>query len=98
MYPTLAEGFGLPVAESLSRGKACACRMEGALGEIAQGGGCKSLGSGTSGEIAAAIGDLLQSPAERLSLEKAAGSRRFKTWPEYSAELLQWMGSLKRNS
>ncbi|HEY5228921.1 MAG TPA: glycosyltransferase [Opitutaceae bacterium] len=98
VYPSLAEGFGLPVAESLSRGKACACSLEGAIGEIARGGGCKGIGSASSGEIAGAIGDLLHSPDERLALEEAAGTRRFKTWPQYTAELLTWMGTLNRNS
>jgi glycosyltransferase involved in cell wall biosynthesis len=45
VYPSIAEGFGLPVAESLARGKPCLCRTEGALGEVARGGGCLSLGA-----------------------------------------------------
>jgi glycosyltransferase involved in cell wall biosynthesis len=96
VYPSLAEGFGLPIAESLARGKACVCRMEGALGEVARGGGCKGIGSGSAAEIAGAIGDLLNAPAEREELEAEAAGRKFKTWPEYTSELLQWMGSLKR--
>jgi glycosyltransferase involved in cell wall biosynthesis len=98
VYPSLAEGFGLPVAESLSRGRPCLCRTSGALGELAQGGGCLSLGSAGPGEIAAAIGRLLESPADLGALALAARARRFKSWPEYAAELLGWIGSLRRNA
>ncbi len=34
-YPSLAEGFGLPVAEALSRGKACLAAPSGGIREIA---------------------------------------------------------------
>jgi len=95
VYPSLAEGYGLPVAESLARGKACICRAHGALGEIARGGGCVDLGGASSGEIAAAIGRLIESPAERAMLEAAARRRRFRTWNEYTVELLEWMETLK---
>ncbi len=98
VYPSLAEGFGLPVAESLARGKPCICRSAGALGEIARGGGCLGLGEAGQAEIAAAIGRLLESPAELASLGAAARGRRFKTWTEYAAELLAWMGSLRRGA
>ena len=40
VYPSLIEGFGLPVLESLARGKPCVCSGQGALGESARGGGC----------------------------------------------------------
>ncbi len=43
VYPSLMEGFGLPVVESLARGRPCICSGRGALGESARGGGCLSL-------------------------------------------------------
>lgn len=98
VYPSLSEGFGLPVAESLVRGRACVCRTEGAIGEIARGGGCASLGAAGSGEIAAAMGALLASPFDLATLEAAALGRRFKSWARYAAELLDWMGTLKREA
>lgn len=98
VYPSLAEGFGLPVAESLARGKPCLCRTEGALGEIARGGGCVSLGAATAPEIAAAIGGLLGSPAELDALRQAAKGRLFKPWTAYASELRDWMGTLPRHA
>lgn len=98
VYPSIAEGFGLPVAESLARGKPCICRTAGALGEISRGGGCVDLGAAGAGDIAAAIRRILESPEELALLEAAARRRRFKTWGEYTSELLDWMGSLKRTN
>ena len=40
VYPSVCEGFGLPVIESLVRGKPCICSARGALGEISRHGGC----------------------------------------------------------
>ena len=94
VYPSITEGFGLPVAESLARGRPCLCRMSGALGEIARGGGCVDLGSATSAEIASAIEGLLSSPSRLTELQEAARRRNFKGWPAYAAELLEWMKGL----
>ena len=95
VYPSLAEGFGLPVAESLARGRPCLCRTDGALGETAAGGGCLSLGSAGAPEIATAIGGLLERPSELASLSAAARGRRFRTWKQYASELVGWMETLR---
>ena len=43
VYPSLMEGFGFPVLESLSYGKPCIASAQGALGESTRGGGCLGL-------------------------------------------------------
>jgi glycosyltransferase involved in cell wall biosynthesis len=43
VYPSLLEGFGLPVLESLALGKPCICSARGPVGESARGGGCVAL-------------------------------------------------------
>lgn len=98
VYPSLAEGFGLPVAESLARGKPCACRMEGALGEVARGGGCVDLGGASAPEIAAALGGLLSSPGQLAALASAAKGRQFKPWASYASELSDWIATLRRHA
>jgi glycosyltransferase involved in cell wall biosynthesis len=98
VYPSITEGFGLPVAESLVRGRACLCRLEGALGEVARDGGCLGIGSAGSSEIASAIGGLLGSPFDLATLEASARARRFKSWAQYTSELLAWMGTLHRDA
>ncbi len=96
VYPSLAEGFGLPVAESLARGRPCACRWDSALGEIARGGGCAGLGSATAPEIAATLERLLSSRSERNALEAAARARTFRTWQDYASGLVQWASTIPR--
>lgn len=98
VYPSLMEGFGLPVLESLARGKPCICSGRGALGESARGGGCLALDQVDAASLAAAIDRLLGSPAEHRQLVTAAQSRRFKTWPGYVADLTAWMRSLPRRT
>jgi glycosyltransferase involved in cell wall biosynthesis len=98
IYPSLAEGFGLPVAESLSRGKPCICSSQGALGEIARGGGCVELQSLGAPAIAEAIARLISSPEEISALSEAARARRFGTWSDYAGHLTGWMATLRRRT
>jgi glycosyltransferase involved in cell wall biosynthesis len=95
VYPSLAEGYGLPVAESVARGKPCLCRGDGAPGEIARPGGCVILKRADSDELASAIGRLVADPDERFRLAAQARGRRFKSWSDYVRELVGWMESLE---
>ena len=96
VYPSSAEGFGLPVIESLVHGKPCVCSARGALGESAQGGGCLTVESVAAADLAAAIAQLLREPSMRGALATAARQRRFTTWTDYAAELTAWMETLPR--
>jgi len=98
VYPSLIEGFGLPVLESLQHGKPCVCSGAGALGESARGGGCATLPSVDSVSLAGAIRRLLQDPDELSLLAAQARARRFKLWPEYARELTGWMATLPRRT
>jgi len=98
VYPSLMEGFGLPVLESLAHGKPCVCSGRGALGEAARGGGCVALDPVDAGSLAAAIARLLQNPSELAALADAARARTFKPWRDYAAELAAWLPTLPRRS
>ena len=98
VYPSLIEGFGLPVLESLQHGKPCICSGHGALGESARGGGCVTLDSVDAASLASAIRQLLLTPAQLNSLAAAAGQREFKNWGDYARELTAWMVTLTRRS
>jgi glycosyltransferase involved in cell wall biosynthesis len=98
VYPSLMEGFGLPVLESLAHGKPCVCSGRGALGEAARGGGCVALDSMDAGSLAAAIMRLLQNPSDLAALADAARARTFKSWRDYAAELTTWMTTLPRRA
>jgi glycosyltransferase involved in cell wall biosynthesis len=94
VYPSIAEGFGLPVIESLARGKPCICSGRGALGEISQHGGCVALDSLDATTLARSIARLLAQPAELAALSAAARQRTFKSWADYARQLTAWMQSL----
>ncbi len=85
VYPSLMEGFGLPIFESLWYQKPCICGNNGALGEAAKGGGCLTVNQTDIDELSDALASLLndQSLYERLSLE--ASRRSFRSWADYIA-------------
>ena len=98
VYPSLMEGFGLPVIESLQHGRPCICSGHGALAESARGGGCITLESMDATRLADAMRRLLKNPVELNTLVKAAKNRRFKSWSDYAHELTAWMATLPRRS
>ncbi len=96
VYPSIMEGFGLPVLESLAHGKPCICSRCGALGESARGGGCVTLDSVDTPALATAIRRLLSNTADRDRLTAEARARKFKTWNDYAAEVTEWMRTISR--
>jgi glycosyltransferase involved in cell wall biosynthesis len=96
VYPSLREGFGLPVIESLARGKPCVCSARGALGESTRGGGCIALDDVGAASLALALEPLLVRPAALTKLAAEARARRFKSWEHYAREITDWMSGLPR--
>lgn len=95
VYPSLIEGFGLPVLESVAWGKPCICSNRGALGESARGGGCLALDEVTPGALADAINRLLHEPARLAALADAAQRRPLRSWSDYTSDLLAWIATLR---
>lgn len=98
VYPSLMEGFGLPVLESIGYGKPCICSRRSALGESARGGGCVGLDQVDAPALAAAMDGLLKSPNRLQALAQEAASRPRRYWDTYASELLDWMTTLPRRS
>ncbi len=70
-FPSLYEGFGLPVLEAMSRGVPVACSDRGSLGEVA-GGAAELFDPESPQSMASAIQRLLEDPAHADTL-RAAG-------------------------
>ena len=98
VYPSLIEGFGMPVLESLHYGKPCVCSSRGALGESAHGGGCLTLASVDAHNLAATLGRLIKNPTEVAQLAAQARRRHLKTWPEYATAFTTWLLALPRRA
>lgn len=93
VFPSLFEGFGLPLVEAMARGIPCACSNNGSLGEIA-GDVAVTFDPYDVASIASALITLLAEPqSERASrIERGfARARRF-SWSSHAqgiVELLQ---------
>ena len=88
VYPSVLEGFGLPVIESLWQGRPCVCADFGVMAENAAGGGCLPVDVRDAGALAGAILSLVDSPDLRQRLAREAVARPLKTWAEYADEVL----------
>jgi glycosyltransferase involved in cell wall biosynthesis len=91
VYPSLGEGFGLPIIESLSHGKPCICGRNGALGEIATAGGCLLVDQTNVAELAHAMRQLVNDKETHSSLASNARERRFRSWSEYGTTLVDYL-------
>jgi glycosyltransferase involved in cell wall biosynthesis len=98
VYPSLMEGFGLPVIESLRHGKPCICSAAGALGESARDGGCLTLADVDATSLAAGVRTLLQDRTTLARLSAEAAGRRFRSWQTYADSLAEWMRGLPGTS
>ena len=94
VYPSLFEGYGLPILESLIRGKPCICGSNGALGEVSKGGGCEILENQQDpNQIAHAIKLLITDSSYLENLKLEIKNREFGSWEGYTNSLLNFIFS-----
>ena len=84
VYPSLMEGFGLPVHESLWFSRPCICGSNGALGEVSAGGGCLTCDQTQVGSLASAMRRLLTDRGLYGKLCEEAAQRPFRSWVDYA--------------
>ena len=87
VFPSIEEGFGLPILESLWNARPCICRNSGAMAEVAVGGGCLMTDTADVESLASAIMQLITDEGLRLKLAQEAVSRPFKKWCDYAEEI-----------
>jgi glycosyltransferase involved in cell wall biosynthesis len=88
VFLSLAEGYGLPVAESLWHGRPCLCSDEGSMREIAAGGGCLTVNPRDPAAIEAALERLASDRGLRRRLSEEACRRPLPDWAAYGATVL----------
>ena len=88
VFPTVAEGHGLPVLESLWKGLPCVCSDLPVLREIAGGGGCLLAAPNEAAAWRAALRTVLTDDGEWRRLAAEAAARPLPTWAD-TARLLR---------
>lgn len=82
VFPTLAEGCGLPLLESLWRGVPCVCSALPVLRENADAGGCLAVPTGDRAAWREALAAILTDDALAGRLGAAATQRPLPTWAD----------------
>ncbi len=88
VFPTITEGCGLPLLESLWRGVPCVCSDLPVLRENADGGGCVAVAVNDREAWETALRAVIESEALREELVRATVTRELPTWAA-AAEVLR---------
>ena len=86
VFPSLNEGFGLPVAEALASGTPVVTSAFGSMAEIAADGGAVLVDPRDDDSLVAGLDEVLTDPERYSALRAAAAARPQRTWDEYAAE------------
>ena len=95
VYPSLEEGFGLPVAESLWHRRPCLCSAQGALGELAAGGGCLTVNTSCWKELKRGLFAICTDRLLRDRMAKEIELRQSRTWHSVAGEWISLINSEK---
>src|ERR1700720_3954904 len=89
VYPSIVEGFGLPIIQSLWNRRPCICANFGAMAETASKGGCLTVDVRDPAKLSGAIVTLATRSDVRHSLVEEIEAQHFKTWPDYATEICE---------
>ncbi len=87
VFPSLQEGYGLPVAEALYRGTPVITTQYGSTAEIARDGGCLLIDPRDDDSLVEALRSVLTDDALVERLRQEALDRPVRTWAQYAEEL-----------
>ena len=94
-FPSVEEGYGLPIIESLWFGKPCLCAEFGSMREIAKAGGCLTVDTRSPKALERGLERMILDRDLRLRLAQDALDRPLRTWADYAGDVL---GSLARHT
>jgi glycosyltransferase involved in cell wall biosynthesis len=83
VFASKAEGFGLPILESLWHRRPVICDYRGAVGELAADGGCLAVDVSKPEALAAGIRSLLKDRNTYEDLQRACRARKMLCWDDY---------------
>lgn len=92
VFPSLNEGFGLPVAESLASGTPAITSNFGSMAEIVgDGGGALLVNPHDDDDLAHALEQMLTDKELYKRLRAEAAARPVRTWDSYAAEVWDFL-------
>ncbi len=92
VFISWAEGFGLPILESLSSGKPCITTNYGSMKEIAdKTGGCILVNPSCIEDIAKSLEVILIDQTKYNQLKEEINSFQWHSWKDYSKEILDFV-------
>ncbi len=89
VYPSLVEGYGLPIVESLWMGRPCLAHDGGVMRELALPGGCLTADMTDPAAIARALERLSTDSGLLQKLRDEAQQRQIATWQDYADTMAQ---------
>jgi glycosyltransferase involved in cell wall biosynthesis len=92
LFPSLHEGFGLPIAESLAYGVPVLTSDYGSMREVAGGGGCILVDPRDLVGLADGMRRLITDDELLARLEGEIGGRSHRDWDAYAADLAAALG------
>jgi glycosyltransferase involved in cell wall biosynthesis len=93
-YPSVVEGFGLPIMESLWMGRPCLTHDGGVMQELAVQGGCVTADMTDASAIMLAMERMATDHVLLAALRKEAAERMIKTWEDYAKDIASHLRAL----
>lgn len=93
VFPSIIEGFGIPILESIWHGRPCICSQEGVMAELAAEGGCLTTNVLDEQILSESIYRLATDKELYVKLSQQAITRKIKTWDEYTREFISILKS-----
>lgn len=86
VFPSLEEGMGLPILESLWHGRPVICGLDEPMVSVGKGPGCLHADMHSPLELAEVMRGLLQDRPRTMAMAREAHRRRLRTWDDYFPE------------
>lgn len=95
VYPSIIEGFGMPILESIWHGKPCICYQKGVMSELATEGGCLTTDVLDENAFSDDIYRLGTDKELLPKLSNEAITRKIKMWDDYTRSFISILQSHK---
>ena len=91
LFPSRAEGCGLPVLEALWKGLPVLSSRLPPVRETARFGGCRFFNTGDSSDLVNELGQLISNPADILRLKQSINTGLLPRWKDTAKEIVDYV-------